>query len=323
MSDLEATLAALERPGRHGPRVRGLSLRDRLELSPALGRLVPRELAVRRAVRSGERGWEDSDVVRRKAIKWMKQMLKRPGNDPEVRRLAREAVIDWKARRALLARSWEGGEGDVHGLEHLQRARAGGRGLILLALHLGLSWNNGLVVARHCGPYYIVKAPRDKQYRGRGAQFVKQRMMAMERAGHRWVERRGCYPVLRALLERGDMCGIAFDAAGRVETELAGHRTWLAGGSAALACEVGVPVSLSVTLREGSEQVTWFEEPVEPGDFAAPAELHSHLADVVGRWITAHLPQYFPYRFSTAPRPAPETRRQRPKPPMAAEWGNP
>jgi hypothetical protein len=303
MPDMEATLAALERPGRHGPRVRGLSLRDRLEMSPALGHLVPRELAVRRAVRSGERAWEDSEVVRTKAIKWMKQMLQRPGSDPEVRRLAREAVIDWKARRAILARTWEGAGGEVHGLEHWRRVRAGGRGLILMALHLGLSWNNGLVVARHCEPYYIVRAPRDKQYRGRGAQFVKQRMIAMERAGNRWVERRGCYPVLRALLGRGDMCGIAFDAAGRVETELAGHRTWLAGGSAALACDVGVPVMLSVTLREGINQVTWFEEPIEPDDFEGPAELHRHVAERVGRRILDNPVQFYPRRLPTGPRP--------------------
>jgi lauroyl/myristoyl acyltransferase len=302
MSNVEATLAALERPPRRGWRVRGLSLRDRLELSPAAGRLVPRELALQRAARSGERQWEDSELLRRKAAKWMKDVLGRP-RSADVEPLAREAVIDWNVRQAMLARPWEGAGGQVYGLEDVARARAGGRGVILMGAHLGLVFHGALVVARHCQPYYVVRAAREDADRGRGAQVRKHRMRALERAGNRWVDRRGSYPVLRRLLERGDMVGMVFDAAGRMETELAGHRTWVAGGWAALAFDVGIAVVLSFTLRDGSEQVTWFEEPIEPGDFADPAEFHRHTGARVGRWMLDNPVQLYPRRFPTRPRP--------------------
>jgi lauroyl/myristoyl acyltransferase len=85
---------------------------------------------------------------------------------------------------------------------------------------------------------------------------------------------------------------------------MGGHRTWLASGTAALARDAGVAVLPGFTVREGFEQVGYFLEPIEPGDFDGPAELHARLAEVVGNWIMAHLPQYYPQRFPAAPRPA-------------------
>ena len=52
----------------------------------------------------------------------------------------------------------------------------------------------------------------------------------------------GSYATLRAVLQRGGVCAIAFDVPGRRDTAFLGQRTGLATGIASLAVEVGVPV---------------------------------------------------------------------------------
>jgi hypothetical protein len=300
LPDLEARLAALERPGRH-ERGRVLWLRDRFHVAGLVGRATPRHLAVGRATRAGERQWNDSKAARQKAVDWMTTMLRRPASDPEVQRLAREAVIDREVRRVLLDRPWDI-RGPVRGLERLEAAHAGGRGVLLATVHFGLALNGLIRTARDFRPCYSMRAPRDVQRRGRKAQVMRQRWRHAERAGVRFVDRREAYPVLHALLARGEICLIAFDSGGRVETELAGQRTWLAGGLAALARDAGVAVVPTFTLREGAQQVGYFEEPIEPGGFGDAGELHRHIAHVTSRWMLDNLVQLYPRRLPTEPR---------------------
>jgi lauroyl/myristoyl acyltransferase len=300
--DLEARLAALARPGRHE---RGGSLwqRSRVRIAPGIGRLVPREVAVRRAVRAGERQWEDSKAARKKAARWMAMMLHRPANDPEVQRLAREAVIDWSVRQVLIERVWEASrEGRVHGPEHFEEARAGGRGVLVVGTHFALGMNGMFRLTKRYGPCYVVRAPRDVDRRGRNTLIMRRRWLAAERQGVRFVDRKESYPVMRALLERGEICALAFDAAGRVETDLAGQRTWLAGGAAELALDAGVPVMVGMTLRDGTEQVGHWAPPLESGDFADARALHQRIAEILSPWILDHLPQLYPHQLPQQPR---------------------
>jgi Bacterial lipid A biosynthesis acyltransferase len=302
LSDLEQTLAALERPNSHEMRVTGVSLRDRVQLSPALGRLTPLSVAVRRAERRGQRRWEESAGARKKATKWMAEMMGVPVRDPEAQRLAGEAVIDSEVRRALTARHWEAGHGPIHGLDRLEQARARGRGVLLAGLHIGVPLNAPLQIATQYRPYYLVRAVRGQDRQGPSALVIKQRMVVLERAGSRFVDRKNSYPVLRALLERGEMCGLMFDSTGPVETELAGRRTYVAGGLAALAWETGAPIVLGYTLRDGAGHVAHISEPIEASDFDGPDEVHRHLASICSRVMLDNLVQLYPRRLPTRPR---------------------
>jgi lauroyl/myristoyl acyltransferase len=302
-ADLKQTLAAIERPSSRKLRVTGVSLRDRARVSPVLGRLTPVSVAVRRAERRGERRWEESARARKKASRWMAEMLGVPADGAEAQGLAREAVVDSEVRRALTARHWEAGHGPIYGLDSLREARERGRGVLLAGLHIGVLFNAPMQIATQYCPYYLVRATRGQDRQGAGALVIKQRMVAMERAGNRWLERKNSYPVVRALLERGEMCGLMFDSGGRVETEVAGQRTYLAGGIAGLAWETGAPIVLGVTLREGEVGTAcYLHEPIESADFDGPEEMHHHLAVVCSRVIRDNLVQLYPRRLPSQPR---------------------
>lgn len=301
-ADLERTLAAIERPNSHRMRVGGVSLLGRAKAAPAVRRLTPRGAAVRRAEDRGRRRWEESPGTRKKASRWMEDMRGLPAGDPEAQRLGRAAVLDAEVRLTMQSRHWEAGHGPVHGLERMKRARARGRGVLVAGLHVGVLLNAPVQIAAQYEPYYLVRALRRGERQGASALVIKQRMVAMERVGLRWVERKNSYPVVRALLERGEMCGLMFDSSGNVETELMGRRTWLAGGLAALACETGAPIVLGYTLREGDGHACYVEEPIDAADFAGPEEVHRHLAGVCSRVLLDNLIQFYPRRLPAQPR---------------------
>lgn len=304
-SDTGERLAALQRGGRHE---RGGSpwRRTWARFAPALGRVVPRERAIARATRAGERQWEESKAARKKAVRWMAMMLKAPEPDPEVQRLAREAVIDWHVRQVLIERPWEARRGTVRDLEHVEAgmkiARQEGVGVLIPGTHMSLGMLGAYWLARRFRPIYVVRAPRHLEREGPQALVVRRRARAAERYGARWVDRQNSYDVMRALLLRGELCTMAFDGGGDVETELAGQRTWLAGGTVALAFETGAVIMPGLTVHEGSEQVGRSSPPLFARDFADPQAMHRHIAELFSRWILEYLPQYYPHTLPRQPR---------------------
>ena len=102
----------------------------------------------------------------------------------------------------------------------------------------------------------------------------------VQEAGCRWVATGGSYPVLRALLERGEVCLMAVDVPGELEVDLAGRPARVRTGIARLALETGSPILPIVTLRRGWSFVGTIGEPIDPAEFGDPSTLTRHLVAV-------------------------------------------
>ena len=107
-------------------------------------------------------------------------------------------------------------------------------------------------------------------------------------AGCRFIYPGGSYASLRAVLQRGGVCAIAFDVPGRRETKFLGQRMSLASGIASLAVEVGVPVLPALAIPGEGDEIGRLEAAIEPASFAHVNQLHAHLADVTSRAIAEH-----------------------------------
>lgn len=86
---------------------------------------------------------------------------------------------------------------------------------------------------------------------------------------------------MAGLLERGEIVAIASDVAGRTPITFLGRSMYGSFGAARLATETQVPVVL-VTSHRGADGNPYVQvhEPIEPGDFAEPADL---LAEIIRR----------------------------------------
>jgi hypothetical protein len=116
-------------------------------------------------------------------------------------------------------------------------------------------------------------------------------MRWLEEAGCRIIRRGRSYRVFRALLNRGEACWFAVDAAGRVDLWLAGHAVRVQIGVASLALETGAPILPGLILRQGWRQRGVLFAPIDPADFTKPAELTQHMFEVLGPTLAAEMEQ--------------------------------
>jgi len=109
---------------------------------------------------------------------------------------------------------------------------------------------------------------------------------------------------LAALLEQGAILGIASDVAGRTPVQFLGRELLASFGAARLAVQTNSPVVLVTSHQrpEGSPSLQ-VHEPIEPGDFADPADL---LAEIMRRHEPAVLawPEAFDSPYARLGRPA-------------------
>ncbi len=184
---------------------------------------------------------------------------------------------------------------DVDGWEHLERAHAAGRGVLLVSMHLGnfdlvgqLLAARGLTVTV---PVERVEPPEllsflTAQREGQGIRTV-----TLERAPRRMVE----------ALRRGEVVAVTADrllAGKSLEVEFFGHRTPLSRGLASLARHTGVPVIFGVGVRQGSTSyqghvasplVCAHSNDAIEDERALLQEIARHMEDMVrrypGQWI--------------------------------------
>jgi lauroyl/myristoyl acyltransferase len=99
------------------------------------------------------------------------------------------------------------------------------------------------------------------------------------------VPANGSYPLLAALLERGECVYLFYDMPGRRETHFLSKTALLADGSARLAVEADALV-VPVRARRSGRRV-WLEaQPaLDPREFADAYELHDTLAVLHEAWI--------------------------------------
>lgn len=197
------------------------------------------------------------------------------------------------------------------GLEHLDQARAGGRGVLCLSGHLG-NWELGAAaVASQLGiPVNVVARPLDDPFLeallGRGR----------ARAGVRLISKRMAVRGVQAVLAEGSNVAIMLDQnAGRrgVFVPFFGRAASTSRSLAVLALRTGAPV-LPVfihRLPDGGHEVA-FEPPVQiprTGQRERDVEVSTaRFNEAIERQVRAHPEQWFwvHRRWKTRPAPSPE-----------------
>jgi lauroyl/myristoyl acyltransferase len=268
---------------------------------PAVHRAIPLGPAVRLAHIRAWLLWRLSPRHRRGAL-MRAGLLAHPGaSRPQVRALARRHLRERTVQRTF---AWHPRAPiPFVGLDHLESARAGPRGVIIATFHMGLMWNLLYALAPHGRPLYVSGGRRldEPVLRGRRGRWLKTQNMWAERAGCRFVHRGGSYGVLRGLLQRGAVCWIGWDLPGTSPTsvQLLGRTLEVGGGLARLAVETGSPVIPAFAWREGNRPLGVLFPPIHPGEVDDARELDARVASayetaLAPRLEQAHFPPWRP-----------------------------
>jgi lauroyl/myristoyl acyltransferase len=300
--DLEEAVADADRPKSHLLLPPPAGLVARLYSTPSLHRLLPAPVAVRLAEFRGTLEFRLLPGRRDDATERAALLLQRDSG-PEVRRLARGLLRENAVQSELSWRPWLVRRARVEGLEHVDRAAAEGRPVVVATLHVGSLLCLIQVLGRHGYHRFYVSGgrppwePFSHGYVGRWAAAMNR---FVEEAGGRWIYRGGSYPVLRALLERGSICVLAQDIRGELTVPVLGRCTTLTRGPLSLARETGAVYLPAYGTRRGSRQTVRLLEPIDTSlddatfgehlgavvdDALRPrlAEAHDHVAKVLRR----------------------------------------
>lgn len=274
---LERRLDELEQPRAHLVELTGQTLPIRVYGSAWFHRLLPDPVALRLAALRGRLEW--FVVPRRRA-----EALELAGAIRGVAsvRFARRRLIEDALRAEVQWRPWMCRGIPIEGYENFEAARTrSDAGVILANLHVGPFLGLAHALAARGVKLYLPGGtwgvPTVDGLRGR---WIAAQNRWVEEAGCRWISLGGSYPVLRALLERGEACLMAVDVPGEVEVELAGRPARVRSGIARLALETGSPILPIVTLRRGWGYVGIIGELIDPAGFDDPTTLTSHLVAV-------------------------------------------
>jgi lauroyl/myristoyl acyltransferase len=281
--DMDRTLEALERfPA--VPRMPSVPFALRVKTSPLLWRLLPRRALIARAIRKARQIWESSPSERGQARAAMARIVTGTPQAGALEKLAREYITERQVHNVLFWRPWKAPRLGEQSSARVRKAVDGERGVVLSVSHTGpfhlipgvfARGDRGLYAVS--GPWYF--EPPSHDYWGR--RLARWRKGAQ---GRRVLSTRS-FPILKALLERGQNVLIYFDLPGPRETRFLGKRVMLADGSARLACEADAIV-LPLRIRRAGETV-WLDvaAPLDPRGFADVGELHVALAALHERWI--------------------------------------
>ncbi|HTA33100.1 MAG TPA: hypothetical protein VK721_06715 [Solirubrobacteraceae bacterium] len=277
--------AALERVGRRPrpPRMPPVGLKMRVKTSPLLRSLIPARPLVERAVLKAQALWDHSPEQRENAIATISAIVAGTERAGEVEALAREHLIEREVDKVFFWRRWSC-KIDDPSAALLREALSSGRGVVLSACHSGA----------HYLSMRSLPAGHPKQYSVVGAWFMETpshdywgRRLARWRKGARGcpVPARGSFPILAALLARGELVYLLYDMPGSHETHFLGKTAMLADGTARLAVETGALVVPLRARRIGSRVWVQVAPALDARGYADAAELHSALATHHERWI--------------------------------------
>jgi lauroyl/myristoyl acyltransferase len=235
-------------------------------------------VALARAATRGRRTWRDPAV--RAAARASAEAIAGPG--PRVDRIARRHLATSAAREALIHRPEIQALVRLLGTEHLDSARASGRGVIVSHVHWGpFPGYSGTLASLVPGMPIVVGSwllidqpdpvagPRQRAWRAN-----------LERSGARLIGADGSYDELERLLRAGETTFIAFDLPGRHETRFLGRPAMLASGSARLASATDALVVPGERRMHRGLPVQEFFPALDPRDHAGWQGLHQALADL-------------------------------------------
>ena len=188
------------------------------------------------------------------------------------------ALVDF-LRLGRLDRRALGDAIEVRGAEHLERARAAGRGVIVLSAHLG-NWEWGAAwLAEHGAPLSVVARPHPNRWVER---FFRQRRIAR---GVTMLPGRPVWPGAARALRRREWVALMGDRRGAGGSECA----W----ASALARRTGALVLPAVMLRIApGRYAACFEPPLSPEACAGVgyrAAIHRHVERHPAQWFAFEL----------------------------------
>jgi lauroyl/myristoyl acyltransferase len=278
---LADALTDVERPKAGRVQPTGQTLAVRLYGSPLLHRAVPTAVALGLGAARGWLEWRTSPRRRAEALRQTETIRRLPQGSAKTRRYARRRIVEDALQAELQWRPWLWRAMPIEGIEHLDAARArSGGGVIVGTVHIGPILGAPHALAARGIKLYVSGGQWGGEpvaYHGRRGRWTTMQDRWMEEAGCRWVHRGGSYRVLKALLERGEVCFTAVDVPGTTPLEFGGRRVCVRTGVASLALEAQVPVVPTVTLRRGHRQVVVMSEPVDPSRYDNPLHLTQHL----------------------------------------------
>jgi lauroyl/myristoyl acyltransferase len=283
--ELQAALAAA-RAALVPPAMPAASLRVRVKTSPALRRLLPTRLVVRRAVGRGRARWE-SPSEREAALRMIEAIVGGTPRAHEAVELARRALIEDEVHKALFWQPWKTASMDATSNENVKKALSAERGVLLSSCHMGPIFLHMSALSSRGHTIYITAAPwffqtPSNDFWGRR---IAHWWRGLRRRGERLVVTVGSFPVLCSLLRQGELVLIYFDMPGSRSTQFLGKQVMLATGTARLAVETDALV-LPMRSRRHRDRV-WADvaPPLDPREFSGAQELHDAVAAVHERWI--------------------------------------
>lgn len=214
-----------------------------------LTRLAPPRLSLAAAVAMGNSAYYVMTLRRQIAKRNFSHVLGKSPNDPEVRRVARQSFQNYARylRDVMIYPRISTAELEkrvvFHSLEHLDRAFAIGKGVILVSAHFGNMDMPSAVIAKHYRPITLVaESLRPPQL----MDFLTQ--MRASRNVHLWPYDRAPRKIIEAL-KRNEMTGFLLDFGvthhfdiSTVNVKFFGTETPFPAGPAQLALLTGAPI---------------------------------------------------------------------------------
>jgi acetoacetyl-CoA synthetase len=266
------------------PRMPPASRAIRIETSPLRHSVLPARLLVKIAARRGRAKWAHSDSERERAMSAMEALIVGTPRGGELGELARRFLIERQIESALFWRRPWSAKVDAPSAARLEAALSGDRGVLLSTCHLGPHYHLSCAAPFRRRETYLVAANLffDPQQDSYWARF--QARLRKGTSSHA-VRVDGSFPILGALLARGDAVFVHFDRPGRRATHFLGKSTMLTDGSAQLAFRADALV-LPLRARRAGHRV-WVDAgaPLDPREFADVDDLHDALAAHHERWI--------------------------------------
>jgi lauroyl/myristoyl acyltransferase len=283
---LESILAEAE----HLTRSRSMPsapLRARLQSSPGLRRVAPRRLIVAAAKSRGRALWRRDPETRRYATAMMETIVTGTARAGEAEQLARQHLVEQAAEQELFWLPWRLPALDRRSRKHADGALASGRGVLISSCHTSAIYMTCWPISERGRRVYLTAAP---WYFGEPAHdYWGRRLMRFRREVAKHDElvlpAPGSFPVLRQLLELGEVVNVLFDMPGGTDTYFLGKPVMLSSGSARLAAATDALVLPVRTRRVGADFRVDVCAPLDPRAFDDHEELHRSLAAIHERHI--------------------------------------
>ena len=208
-----------------------------------------------------------------------------PGAVPDSQ--ARDHLAHHAVREEFIRRPWMVRGMPVEGVEHLQRAYATGRGVLVSYCHLGPFPGLGVTAAEHAANVHQVALAWLANPRPDPSQLARWKAWRsmFTAAGVPLIAAKGCFPAVHGLLSRGAVVVMAFDWPGSAETLFLGRPVALASGTARLSHMTGALVVPAMRHFHRWQPRTVFGSPIDPSRCAGWPGVHAAVAARHERWI--------------------------------------